>query len=194
MTDVSDAGSSWTELRYTSSQALPEPDGIRDELDGIVLWNVEAVRCFHDRPAEVVARAEVAVFDLESGLDLRAPATAYGDGIRVAAELVLTPGGALRPELGFTDVDAFVLFQQSVIGQGARGSGLMATLLIRDRVGSRRSLVGSLPNPPTALTTRPEFFRGVPESVQQHWWDRGLFHHGRGLWLLPPDGQAPRTP
>lgn len=184
---MTDSSSSWTELRYTSSQALPGSDGVRDELDGVVLWTVEAVKCFDDQPEEVVARTDVAVFDLDCGLDLATPALAYGGGIRKAAELVLTPDGRLQPDLDLPNADAFVLFQMSVIGAGARGAGLTATLAIRDRVASRRSLVGSLPDPPATLADRPEFFRDVPESLQQQWWDRGLHHRGSGLWLLPPD-------
>jgi hypothetical protein len=187
---VTEASSWWTELRYTSSQALPEPNGLRDELDGIVLWTVEAVQCFHDRAEQVVARSDIAVFDLESGLDLATPAMAYGGGIRTAAQLVLTPDGHLRPDLTYTGVDAFVLFQQVVIAGVARGMGLAATIAIRDRVASRHSLVGCLPDPPAVMSDEPEFFRGVPASVQQWWWDRGLFHRGNGLWLVPPDGQA----
>lgn len=188
---MTESSSAWTELRYTSSQPLPEPDGLRDELDGIVLWTVEAVQCFHDRPEAVVARSDVAVFDLESGLDLAVPAMAYGGGIRTTAELVLTPAGRLRTDLPYTDVDKFVLFQQVVIAGVARGLGLPATLAIRDRVASRRSLVGCLPDPPAVQSDDPEFFRGVPESVQQTWWDLGLVHRGGGLWLLPPAGQGP---
>ncbi len=188
---MTESASSWTELRYTSAQALPGPDGLRDELDGIVLWTVEAVQCFHDRPEEVVARSDVAVFDLESGLDLAAPAMAYGGGIRTAAELVLRPGGSLRPDLPYRDVDRFVLFQQVVIAGVVRGMGLGATLAIRDRIASRHSLVGCLPDPPAVMSDDPEFFRGVPAAIRQLWWDRGLVHRGAGLWLLPPDGQAP---
>jgi hypothetical protein len=188
--DVPDTSSSWTELRYTSSQPLPEPDGLRDELDGITLWTVEAVLCFDDRPAETVARSDVAVFDLESGLDLAAPATAYGGGIRTAAELVLSPSGVLRPDLPYEGVDAFVLFQQIVIAGVVRGMGLAATLAIRDRIASRHALVGCLTDPPALNVAEPEFFRGVPQRIQQAWWDRGLTHRGSGLWLQPPDGQA----
>ena len=190
---MSEASSSWTELRYTSSQPLPEPDGLRDELDGITLWTVEAVQCFHDRPAETVARSDVAVFDLESGLDLTTPASAYGGGIRTAAELVLSPRGELRPDLPYTGVDAFVLFQQIVIAGVARGMGLAATLAIRDRIASRRSLVACYTDPPATDPDDPEFFRGVPQPIRQAWWDRGLVHRGSGLWLLPPDGQAPKS-
>lgn len=188
---MTEYSSSWTELRYTSSQALPGPDGVRDELDGVVLWTVEAVQCFDDRPEEVVARSDVAVFDLDSGLNLVTPAMAYGGGIRTAAELVLTPSGGLRPDLPYTGVDKFVLFQQIVIANVVRGMGFGATLAIRDRIASRRSLVGCLPDPPAVLSDEPEFFRGVPDAIQQLWWDRGLVHRGNGLWLLPPDGQGP---
>ncbi|MHA3701777.1 hypothetical protein ACXR2U_06295 [Jatrophihabitans sp. YIM 134969] len=187
---MTDPSSSWTELRYTSAQPLPEPDGLRDELDGIVLWTVEAVQCFHDHPEQVVARSDIAVFDLECGLDLATPAMAYGGGVRTAAELVLTPDGRLRPDLEYTGVDAFVLFQQVVIAGVARGMGLAATLAVRDRIATRRSLVGCLPDPPALNSEDPEFFRGVPAAMQQSWWDRGLFHRGNGLWLVPPDGQA----
>lgn len=189
---MTESSSSWTELRYSSSQALPEPDGLRDELDGITLWTVEAVQCFDDRPAETVARSDVAVFDLESGLDLAAPARAYGGGIRTAAELVLSPAGELRPDLPFTGVDAFVLFQQIVIAGAVRGMGLAATLAIRDRIASRHSLVGCITDPPALNTDEPEFFRGVARAIQQAWWERGLAHRGSGLWLVPPDGQAPK--
>ena len=189
--DVPDASTFWTELRYASSQALPESDGVRDELDGIALWTVEAVRCFHDRPEETVARSDVAVFDLESDLDLATPAMAYGGGIRTAAEAVLCPTGRLRPDLPYTGVDKFVLFQQVVIAGIVRGMGLGATLAIRDRIASRRSLVGCYTDPPALRSDDPEFFRGVPAAIQQAWWDRGLVHRGAGLWLVAPEGQAP---
>lgn len=187
---MTESSSSWTELRYASSQPLPEPDGLRDELDGIVLWTVEAVQCFHDHPEQIVARSDVAVFDLEAGLDLSTPAVAYGGGIRTAAEQVLGPAGGLQPDLPYTDVDKFVLFQQIVIANVVRGMGLAATMAIRDRVASRRSLVGCIPEPPAVVADDPEFFRDVPASIQQAWWDRGLAYRGAGLWLFAPDGQA----
>jgi hypothetical protein len=187
---MTDSSSWWTELRYTCSQALPEPDGVRDELDGLVLWTVEAVQCFHDRDDQVVARSDVAVFDLEADLDLTVPAEAYGNGIARAARLVLTTDGRLREDLGGSGVDAFVLFQQIVIEGVARGAGLAATLAIRDRVASRRSLVGCLPDPPALDDEHPAFFEGVPAALQQRWWDLGLFHCGDGLWLLPPGSGA----
>lgn len=185
---MTDPASSWFELRYRSAQPLPGTDGIRDELDGVVIWHVDAVRCFHLEPDQLVGGTDVAVFDLASGLDLRTPAALLGDGIAKAAALVLDDDGRLRPELG--DVDAFVLFQQVVISDALRGQGLAATLAIRDRTASRRALVGCLPDPPSLDPAAPGFFDGVPAPAQQPWWDRGLRHLADGLWLLPPDSRG----
>lgn len=184
---MTESASSWLELRYASSQPLPGVDGIRDELDGIAAWTVEAVLCFHGLPDEVVARSEVAVFDLEAGVPLTAPAAAYGGRIAQAAELLLDPDGGLREDLGLVDVDKILLFSRVEIGPRARGRGLAASFAIRDRIGSRRSLIGDMTDP--SDTSAPPLLRDVPAEILAEWRDQGLHHLGGGLWLVPPDGQ-----
>lgn len=184
--------SSWTELRYSATQTLPEADGVVDELEGITLWQVDAFRVSDDRSEEHVGTARVAVFDLEGGGDLCAPARAYGGLVESAADLLLDDHGRLRGEFGNHTVDRIVLFLNVSIQLTGRtrGVGLMSSDLIRSRLGSNRSLVASYPEQPATNATDPEFFAGVPEKIRAAWWRRGLRYAGDGLWVLPPVARA----
>lgn len=184
--------SSWTELRYSATQALPEPDGLRDELDPIAYWRVDAVRVFDDGSERIDGQAAVAVFDLARGPELLAAANAYSGPVLTAARLLLDEAGALRPAFG-SDADRVVLFLGVTIGQPGRnrGLGLAAAQVIRERLGSARSLIGCFPEPPAVNAESPEFFAGVPEPIQRAWWERGLAYVGDGLWTLPaPEATA----
>lgn len=182
------SGSSWTELRYTNTHILPEPDGPADELDPIVSWVVHAVEVFDDGREVVLGRGDVMVFECRGRAPVHVAARALGGDVETAVDTLLTDDGRLREDLGGAAVDRVLLFPRRTSDpDGAeRGIALRSVDVVRRRLAPGRTLIAARPDPYTDDPDDPEFLRGVPEPVRAGWFARGLTHAGHGIWTLPP--------
>ncbi|MHA3701171.1 hypothetical protein ACXR2U_03220 [Jatrophihabitans sp. YIM 134969] len=183
---MTSAEDTWTELRYSGKQILPETDGVADELDAVSWWDVEAVRCGFDSE-EVTGRGAVAVFDVRRPAALATAVAAYGGNVAHVGAVLLTSDGCPREGIVDGPIDSIVVFLGVDVTTAGADAGLplRSADLIRQRLAGSSALIASYPRRHTEDEVAPSFLDGVPQAVRTAWAARGLTHAGRGVWTLP---------